>query len=121
MKFKHIINLILVISIFSLILMPATDAWSWKTHSDIADVVYYGLPVEVQQKLDLNTLRDGSNDPDEKFHDFTYHSYPKSYEKAKSWLDQGKQPMIGEIILMQATIMVLQPTTYQIHFPHHML
>ncbi len=82
--------LLIVITIFSLVLMPATDAWSWKTHSDIVDVVYYGLPVEVQQKLDLNSMRDGSNDPDEKFHDFTYHSYPKSYEKAKSWLDQGK-------------------------------
>ncbi len=90
MKFKQYLKLLIVVTIVSLVLVPATDAWSWKTHSDIADVVYYGLPVEVQQKLDLNTLRDGSNDPDEKFHDFTYHSYPKSYEKAKSWLDQGK-------------------------------
>lgn len=73
-----------------MITMPVTDAWSWKTHSDIVDVVYYGLPVDVQRNLDLNTMRDGSNDPDEKFHDFTYHSYPRSLEKAKSWLDQGK-------------------------------
>ena len=70
--------------------MPISDTWTWKTHSDIVDVVYYGLPVDVQQKLDLNAMRDGSNDPDEKFHDFTYHSYPKSYDKAKMWLDQGK-------------------------------
>ncbi len=47
-------------------------------------------PLNVQGKLDLNMMRDGSNDPDEKFHDFTFHSYPKSYEKAKYWLDQGK-------------------------------
>jgi hypothetical protein len=73
-----------------MVMMPASDAWSWKTHSDIVDVVYYGLPVDVQGKLDLNTMRDGSNDPDEIFHDFTFHSYPKSYEKAKYWLDQGK-------------------------------
>lgn len=90
MKLKQFMNLILVISILSLILMPVSDAWTWKTHSDIVDVVYYGLPVDVQQKLDLNAMRDGSNDPDEKFHDFTYHSYPKSYDKAKMWLDQGK-------------------------------
>jgi hypothetical protein len=70
--------------------LPASDAWSWKTHSDIVDVVYYGLPADVQGKLDLNMMRDGSNDPDEKFHDFTFHSYPKSYDKAKNWLDQGK-------------------------------
>ena len=90
MKLKQIMNLILVISILSLILMPVSDAWTWKSHSDIVDVVYYGLPVDVQQKLDLNAMHDGSNDPDEKFHDFTYHSYPKSYDKAKMWLDQGK-------------------------------
>lgn len=70
--------------------MPVADAWSWKTHSDIVDVVYNGLPVDVQKNLDLNMMRDGSNDPDEKFHDFTDHSYPKSLEKAQSWLDQGK-------------------------------
>jgi hypothetical protein len=90
MKLKQIMNLILIISILSLILIPVSDAWVWKTHSDVVDVIYYGLPIDVQQKLDLNAMRDGSNDPDEKFHDFTCHSYPKSYEKAKIWLDQGK-------------------------------
>lgn len=70
--------------------MPAAEAWSWITHSDIVDSVYYGLPVDVQQKLNLNSMRDGSNDPDEKFKDFRYHSYPKSYGKAKNWLDKGK-------------------------------
>jgi Zinc dependent phospholipase C len=61
-----------------------------KTHSDIVDAVYYGLPVDVQQKLNINAMRAGSNDPDEKFKDFRYHSYPKSYGKAKMWLDKGK-------------------------------
>jgi hypothetical protein len=90
MKLRELINFLMIITAFTLVLMPAADAWSLKTHSDVVDVVYYGLPVDVQQKLDLNMMRDGSNDPDEKFKDFTYHSYPKSYDKARSWLDQGK-------------------------------
>ena len=90
MKMRQLLNVLILFIISSLVVMPASDAWSWKTHSDIVDVVYYGLPANVQGKLDLNMMRDGSNDPDEKFHDFTFHSYPKSYEKAKYWLDQGK-------------------------------
>ena len=73
-----------------LVFAPVSDAWTWDTHSEIVDVVYQGLPTDVQQKLDLNIMRNASNDPDEVFKDFTDHSYPKSYEKAKSWLDQGK-------------------------------
>jgi len=90
MKIRQILYILMLFTISSLVVMPASDAWSWKTHSDIVDVVYYGLPDDVQGKLDLNTMRNGSNDPDEIFHDFTFHSYPKSYEKAKYWLDQGK-------------------------------
>jgi hypothetical protein len=90
MKMRQLLNVLILFIISSIVVMPASDAWSWKTHSDIVDVVYYGLPTDVQGKLDLNMMRDGSNDPDEIFHDFTFHSYPKSYEKAKYWLDQGK-------------------------------
>lgn len=90
MKLRRLLYVILTLTVLSVVILPTSDAWSWKTHSDIVDVVYYGLPVDIQQKLDLNAMRDGSNDPDEKFHDFTYHSYPKSYEKANMWLDQGK-------------------------------
>lgn len=73
-----------------LIFAPVSDAWTWPTHSDIVDAVYKGLPTDVQSKLDLSIMRDASNDPDEVFKDFTDHSYPLSYSKAKSWLDQGK-------------------------------
>jgi hypothetical protein len=90
MRLKEFVYIYIVFTVSLLVFIPAVDAWSWKTHSDIVDVVYYGLPVDVQQKLDLNIMRDGSNDPDEKFHDFTYHSYPKSYDKAEYWLNQGK-------------------------------
>lgn len=71
-------------------MMPASDAWSWKTHSQIVDVVYYGLPADVQKNLNLEIMENASNDPDEIFHDFTYHSYPKSYNKSVYWLNLGK-------------------------------
>lgn len=90
MIIRRISHFALIIFLLSFMAMPVADAWSWKTHSDIVDVVYNGLPVDVQKNLDLNMMRDGSNDPDEKFHDFTDHSYPGSLDKAQSWLDQGK-------------------------------
>lgn len=80
----------LIFLILCLAIAPISDAWTWDTHSAIVDVIYQGLPVDVQQKLDLNMMRDASNDPDEVFKDFTYHSYPKSYDKAQYWLNQGK-------------------------------
>jgi hypothetical protein len=76
--------------IFTIIFAPSSTAWSWETHSNIAEAVYYGLPPEIQNNLNLELMKNASNDPDEKFKDFTYHSYPKSYEKAKTWLDKGK-------------------------------
>lgn len=90
MRLRLIVHVLLFFMAIMVFLMPAADAWSWKTHSDIVDAVYYGLPVDVQQKLNLNAMRDGSNDPDQIFKDFRYHSYPKSYGKAKMWLDKGK-------------------------------
>lgn len=71
-------------------MIPASDAWSWKTHSQIVDVVYYGLPSDVQKNLNLGIMENASNDPDEIFHDFTYHSYPNSYNKSIYWLNLGK-------------------------------
>ncbi|HTX61837.1 MAG TPA: zinc dependent phospholipase C family protein [Methanobacterium sp.] len=71
--------------------VPSASAWSWQTHSQIVDSVYHGLPVEVQQKLDINTMEQASNDPDEIFKDFLDHSYPKSYAEAQNWLSKGKE------------------------------
>jgi hypothetical protein len=90
MRLKQITKVIIALVIFTLILTPASSAWTWDTHSDIIDSVYYGLPPEVQKNLNLQIMENASNDPDEVFKDFTYHSYPKSYEKAKTWLDKGK-------------------------------
>lgn len=74
----------------SLVFTPSAYAWTWSSHSSIVDMIYHGLPSDVQQKLDLGVMRDASNDPDEKFKDFKDHSYPNSYVKAQSWLGQGK-------------------------------
>ena len=90
MKYNKSLNLIVIFIVSLVIMMPASDAWCWKTHSQIADVVYYGLPVQVQENLDLKTMENASNDPDELFHDFTYHSYPNSYNKSMYWLNLGK-------------------------------
>jgi len=90
MNFNKILNLMVVFMISLLIMLPASDAWSWKTHSQVVDVVYYGLPSDVQRNLNLGIMENASNDPDEIFHDFTYHSYPKSYNKSIYWLNLGK-------------------------------
>lgn len=90
MNFNKILNLMVVFMISLLIMVPASDAWSWKTHSQVVDVVYYGLPSDVQRNLNLGIMENASNDPDEIFHDFTYHSYPKSYNKSIYWLNLGK-------------------------------
>lgn len=90
MNVKKLFNVLVIFMMFVLTLAPSSEAWGWKTHSDIVDAIYYGLPPEVQKNLNLQTMRDASNDPDEVFKDFNSHSYPNSYTKAKSWLDKGK-------------------------------
>jgi len=90
MKLSRCMSLSLLLFLSLLIVMPASDAWSWKTHSQIVDVVYYGLPSDVQKNLNLGIMENASNDPDEIFHDFTYHSYPNSYNKSIYWLNLGK-------------------------------
>ncbi|MDD1774635.1 MAG: zinc dependent phospholipase C family protein [Methanobacterium sp.] len=88
MKYLKYCSILLIIILISI---PSASAWSWQTHSQIVDAVYHGLPDEVQKNLDLNVMREASNDPDEIFKDFYYHSYPKSYAKAQTWLSKGKE------------------------------
>ncbi|MCE5214543.1 MAG: zinc dependent phospholipase C family protein, partial [Methanobacterium sp.] len=90
MSAKKTFNILIIFMIFIMATVPSSEAWSWKTHSEIADFVYQGLPPEVQKNLNLEIMKNASNDPDEVFKDFTTHSYPKSYQKAKTWLDKGK-------------------------------
>ena len=74
----------------SLMLAPCAFAWTWTTHSKVVDVVYYNMPSDKRNNLNLAGMRDGSNDPDEKFHDYTLHSFPRSYDKAMTWLRKGR-------------------------------
>ena len=87
MKFSRIIILLLAMT---LIFAPTSSAWNGKTHSNIVDQVYHSMPASLQSKLNLNAMRDGSNDPDQVFHDTRDHSYPFSYTKAIYYLKLGK-------------------------------
>ena len=87
MKYTRILILFLAVT---LSFAPTSSAWNWNTHSKIVDQVYYSLPASVQANLNLNAMRDGSNDPDQIFHDFRDHSYPFSYNKAVYYLNLAK-------------------------------
>jgi hypothetical protein len=87
---KKNILAILFITFLIFVLIPVGHAWKWDTHASIVEETYYALPPEVQANLSLDALRDGSNDPDEEFHDFRSHSFTSSYYKAINWLDKGK-------------------------------
>jgi hypothetical protein len=86
MKYLRVGMLFIVVC---LIFAPVSTAWTWNSHSKIVDSTYYSLPTYVQSKLSLTAMRDGSNDPDEIFHDNRVHSYPYSYNKAVYYLNQG--------------------------------
>lgn len=86
MNYSKLVMLLLAVC---LVFAPVSDAWTWSTHSSIVDSTYYSLPYSVHSKLSLSAMRDGSNDPDQIFHDYRDHSYPYSYNKAIYYLNQG--------------------------------
>jgi len=87
---KRYISILTVVMVVSLTLAPMATAWKWETHKAIVDKTYYAMPSTIKKKLNLGAMEDGSNDPDEKFHDTSIHNYPKSYDKAVYWLGKGK-------------------------------
>lgn len=87
---KKTLKILLLLIAVSLIQIAPAEAWSATTHHEIADKTYYALPFDVQEKLSLEAMRDGSDDPDVKFFDFENHRYPASYDKATYWLNKGK-------------------------------
>lgn len=86
---KLLISLFLIGAFF--IQLPAVSAWNFDTHKQIVETDYYSLSPEVQQNLDLNTMKEGSLAPDFNFFDFKYHSYPNSYDKSIYWLNRGQK------------------------------
>ncbi len=89
MKKSFIISLFLIGVFF--LQIPAASAWNWNTHQEIVESNYNTLPSDMKQNLDLNAMKDGSDDPDFKFFDFQYHRYPDSRIKMDEWLNKGQE------------------------------
>ena len=86
--------LILFVTLLSFI-QPAS-AWAAPNHYAIAEEVYYSLPNDAQEKLNLSEMINGADDPDFKFFDFQNHHFPASQEKANQWLEKGHNFYINE-------------------------
>ena len=74
---KYIISLIILL----FILPQQGMAWTWDGHQLIVENIYDSMPEELQNKLDLEMLKEGSIAPDKTFKDFINHHYPRSYDK----------------------------------------
>lgn len=85
-------NIIMLLLLMNLLIMqiPAVSAWNWNTHEKITENNYYTLPSDIQQNLDLSTMKEGAAAPDFRFFDFSNHHYPNSYDKSVYWLNQGQ-------------------------------
>lgn len=64
--------------------------WERPGHATVIEVVYGALPDDVKKNLELEQMKIGIRDPDNKFHDTISHHYPPTYKKATKWLDEGK-------------------------------
>ena len=82
--------LVILILILSVLQVQGVSAWSLKNHYDIAEKVYSEMPQDFRDKLSLDEMKNGADDPDTVFLDFKYHVYPYNLEKANFWLNQGK-------------------------------
>lgn len=87
---KPFIMIILTCVAFLAMFQPVS-AWAAPNHYEIAKEVYYSLPADAQDKLDLSKMYDGADDPDYKFFDYEYHRYPASEEKINYWLLEGRE------------------------------
>ena len=71
--------------------MPNTLAWNSKGHQAVVETMYYAAEFELQKKLNLTLLKEGSTAPDLVFHDVRSHHYPKSYPLAEKWINDAKK------------------------------
>ncbi len=74
-------------------LIPKVSGWNFETHKAIVDEVYFSMPADLQENLDLDLIRKGSITPDKYFKDHKMHSYPNSYDKALYWLNITKNSL----------------------------
>lgn len=77
----------LTIIILWFLLIPTVFAWRWETHEMFVEKVYGSMPLELQNKLNLSLMKEGSVAPDKVFHDNIWHHYPPSYNLTLQWLD----------------------------------
>jgi len=83
---NKILILIVILSNFVL-------AWNWDTHQAQARTVFYYLPYQLQEKLNLSAIEHGSIIPDKEFKDFENHHYPESVGKTEEWTKKAKEAL----------------------------
>jgi len=88
---KKGLSSVLFLAVVLLALIQPVSAWAAPNHYAITEEVYYALPADAQDNLNLSEMVNGADDPDFKFFDFQYHHYPASQEKANYWLEKGKE------------------------------
>ena len=76
-----------VFIVLLLFFIPSAISWNWNTHQNIAEKIYYSLPFEEQNNLNLSLIKEGSIAPDKDFHDNVLHHYPPSLNKSLYWLN----------------------------------
>ena len=79
-------NKFLILIVF-IIYCLNVNAWKDDTHIMFAENVYYSMPDELQAKLNLSRMKEGSVAPDKDFKDFKRHHYPDSLYLSKLWLN----------------------------------
>jgi len=79
---------IIILVLFFILIIPQILAWNWETHKEIVNKLYYSSPYELQSRLDLDLLQQGSIAPDKDFHDNVLHHFPSTYNKTLYWLNQ---------------------------------
>ncbi len=77
--------------ILCLLLIPNSLAWGWKTHQNLVENVYDSFPRELQSKLNITLIREGSIAPDKVFRDNVLHHYPPAYKLALKWFNVSKE------------------------------
>lgn len=85
---KKLFLLILIV-----LLIPNVFAWNWFTHKEFGENIYNSLPEELQAKLNLEKIREGTIAPDKDFKDNVRHHYPPSYNLTLHWLDIAKKSL----------------------------
>lgn len=83
---KRFLSLILMVFAIS---VTSSYAWNWDTHQAIVDKLYSDMPRDLQIKLNLSLMEEGSIAPDKVLHNNIFHHYPPSYNLALVAINEG--------------------------------